>query len=248
MFEDKFIATLPEDNTEAGMQVCEKFFEVHNSLRNAKKQQAKIELYLRALAFADIFINTRKINYGPIPTIDCTTEDARANTIKRVCDFFAEWQKETEKLMQRRNMETAYEAAKESYALLLGKSVAYEFSDENFKKVQGLLKGIIEELGNIAVFEKEYKTRLTCKFQKLEEKLSPKMCHFDGFWGVMIDMWVALGKNCSAAKPLAQQAQEIADIIWDIQATSENVKNISPVHLLPESKITTHNKAKPIKK
>jgi thiamine kinase-like enzyme len=237
MFDDKFIATLSEDNTEAAGQVCKKFFEVHNSLGSAKKQKANFELYLKAMAFAEIFIDSRKINYGPIPTIEPAIENAEENIIKRTYDFFSDWQKECEKKLHARSVETAFIEAREKYAAMLGRSVVYEFSDEEYNKIRDTLKVITEQLSNSDAFNKEYKTRLLSKFQKLQDKLSPKMSHFDGLWGMIIDIWIALGKSHSAAKPLAQEAQEIANIIWGVQSDTENIKKISPVQLLPKAKI-----------
>lgn len=243
MFNDKFISTLSEDNTEAAEQACKKFFEVHNSLGSVKKQKANLELYLKAMAFAEVFIDSRKINYGPIPNIELTIENAEENIIKRICDFFSDWQKECDKKLYAKSVETVFVEARKEYAAMFGRSVVYEFSDEEYNKVWDRLKSIIEHLSNGNSFNKEYKARLLSKFQKLQDKLSPKMHHFDGLWGVIIDIWIALGKSHSAAKPLALEAQEIANIIWSVQSNTEKIKKTPPVQLLPKARLAATQKA-----
>ena len=214
MFDDNFINELGEDNIEAALMVCKRYFEVHKSLGGIKKQKAHIEVYCESLAFAEIFIDARKINYVPVPQVDLTIPDAEEHAIKRIFEFFTDWQKESERLLHSKSIEKSFEDAKERFSAMLGKTIVYEFSNEEYAAVQCLLKGLIATLSNSSGFDMEYKNRLLNKFRRLQEKLKPNMCHFDGLWGMVVDIWIAAGKSSSAAKPLAKKAQDVIEIIW----------------------------------
>ena len=236
MFDDAFVLELSEDALDSAIMVCDQFFKVHKSFGGSRKQKANIESYFKALTFAEVFIEARKINYGPIPNIESSSKDFDETAIKKICDFFTEWQEECSRMQQLQNLESTFSDAKEEYASMLGRTIAYELSEEGYHKIHCLLKEITEEVSESNSIDDDHKKRLLNKFKKLQEKLSIRMHHFDGFWGMFVDVWVLVGKNHSASKELTKSAQQIINIIWAVQSDTEDIKKASPIVLLAESK------------
>ena len=115
---------------------------------------------------------------------------------------------------------------------MFGKGVFYEFSDDDFSRVQTLLNGLRDLLTKSKDFEEDHRRRLLKRLEVLQSELHKKMSNFDKFWGFFIDSGIALTKFWENAKPFRDDIKEIIEIVSRTQAKAENVQKLFPLNLL----------------
>ncbi len=225
MFDEEFVKELPKDILKAQQIICIYFKETWDKIGD----EDRLTFCLQAMAFAQVFVEIHSLNLG-VPNLDHRVTDSVK--IKRVVNFFNDWNlRINEKLKQIKQTDT-YEMAKDYYASMFGKGVFYEFSDDDFSRVQTLLNGLRELLTKSEDFEEEHRTRLLKKLEALQSELNKKMSDFDRFWGFFIDSGIALTKFWENAKPFRDDIKEIIEIVSRTQAKAENIQKLFPLNLL----------------
>ncbi len=118
-----------------------------------------------------------------------------------------------------------------------GKSGLYEFSDNDFQRVQVLIKEMRELLANSKDIEKKHKGRLLKKLETLQAELHKTMSNFDRFWGFWVESTSYLGICGENIKPLLDRATELLKIVSKVQGIGENILSIPMLQqpLLPDS-------------
>ncbi len=231
MFDEKFVNELPQDGVLAAAAICNAFFEFHNSLQDANERLEKFESYLGALALAEVFISVHNIESPKIPQIRYKL-GKHIHNIADVISFFTSWNSLLTTKITERKTESAYETIKNRYASILSKVVIYEFSDDDFKRVQTLINKLRDILTKSEDFEEGHRRRLLKKLEKLQAELHKKMSDLDRFWGFFIDAGIALGKFWKEAAPFTEGVKEILQIVCQTQARAENVEKSLPLRLL----------------
>jgi hypothetical protein len=231
MFDEQFVNELPQDGVLAGAAICNAFFEFNNSLESNIEKLAKFESYLGALALAEVFISIHNIESPGIPTIRYELGKHIKN-IARVVDFFTTWNSLLGSKITKRETESAYEHIKNRYASILSHVVIYEFSDDDFNRVQKLINKLRDILSKSEDFEAGHRRRLLKRLEKLQAELNKKMSDLDSFWGFFVDAGIALGKFWKEAEPFAEGVKEILQIVCRTQAKAENVEKMLPLRLL----------------
>jgi predicted metal-dependent hydrolase len=235
MFTEEFIKGLPDDPIRAGIEICKAFLQFVNTITTGTKRQYsdKYDAFLEAFAFAEIFIEANGIEIG-VPDVNISSD--RDFNCKVIIDFFQRWQGAATKEWEALNAKNALENARARYRHILGKGVIYEFSDEDFAKVQELVNRLREILTKSKDFEEEHRLRLLKKLETLQLELHKKMSNFDRFWGFFVDSSIAIRKFWENVEPFREDVKEIMRIVCKTQAKAENVQNFLPPGLLPEGK------------
>lgn len=222
IFDDEFISQLPEGRNFAALQICKRFINFDNTLESKSRIQS-YETYLEALGCLMAFAEAHGWDLA-LPTID----DDSADNIERIRRLFYEL---TVELKEKCAQETVSKA-KKVYSPKFGEVVYYEFSDDDFARVQKLINELRELISKSKDFKEDHKRRLLKKLEKLQEELHKKMSSLDMLWGLIGDAGVALGKLGENAKPLTDRIGEILQIVCRTQAKAENVKGTLPLRLL----------------
>lgn len=223
MFDEEFVKQLPQDILVAQKIICDKFFEFRSD------REDDIHFHLQAMAFAQVIVKVYSLGkslYEP------DIEDEDTYIISRVEDFFNVWQEEAYERLAIKEQKATFEISKDKFASMFGKGVFYEFSDDDFGRVQTLLNNLRELLTNSEDFEEDYRRRLLKKLEALQAELHKKMSDFDKFWGFFIDSGIALMKFWENAKPFRDDVKEICEIVSRTQARAENVQKFLPFKLL----------------
>ena len=232
MFDDEFIKKLPDDFLLASAQICDRFFECDAPCAtDQKKMIESYEQYLDALAFAEVFYSVNSIKIA-VPQLN--HQLTAIKNILIIIDFFKQWNKRKELGLRARKGIDTYEGAKQQYAHLFGKGVSYEFSDDDFGRVQELLDRLRELLTKSEDFEEDHRFRMLKKLEALQRELHKRMSDFDKFWGFFIDSGIALSKFWVNAEPFIKGVKEILEIVCRTQAKAENVQKILPFNLLTD--------------
>ncbi len=231
MFDEKFIAALPPDPLDAALRICERFNAFNIELKSTQNKEPFFEDYLQAFAFAEIYIDVHKMEHPAIPKIDYEV-GADWKNIAPIINFFNKWESLIKTKITERKTLHSYEAAKNRYGSIFGKVVLYEFSDDDFKRVQALINKLRDLLAKSKDFEENHKRRLLKKLEQLQAELHKKMSDLDRFWGFFVDSGIALGKFWKEAEPFAEGVKEILQIVCRTQAKAENVEKMLPLRLL----------------
>ena len=107
----------------------------------------------------------------------------------------------------------------------------YRFSDGDLKRIQTLINEIREHLVNTKEISEEQKYRLLKRLEKLQSELNKSMSDLDRFWGLLVEGSIVLKKVGENAKPLVDRIQEIANIVWRVQARAEELPSNVPLEL-----------------
>lgn len=121
-----------------------------------------------------------------------------------------------------------YNNAKSEYTAKFKTGFIYEFSDEDYERIQSLINELHDLIVSSTLFEENHKERILKKLEKLQQELHKRMSSLDKFWGVIGDAGVVLGKFGEDAKPFIDIFREIALIIWKTQAIAEELPPNTP--------------------
>lgn len=225
MFDEEFVKQLPQNIIRAQHVICEHFKEFWGQIST----EQELNFALESMAFAQVFVEIHSLDLE-VPNFDHNTDGSSKKT--EVYNFFTLWGESVEKEYKRLQQANIYETAKDNYASMFGKGVFYEFSDDDFGRVQALLDNLRELLMKSEDFEEAYRVRLLKKLEALQSELHKKMSDFDRFWGFFIDSGIALTKFWENAQPFRNDIKEIVEIVSRTQAKAENIRKIFPLNLL----------------
>jgi len=225
MFDEEFVKELPQDILKAQQIICEHFQEVWNKTN----EEDELTFCLQAMAFAQVFVEIHSLGLK-VPDLDYNLSNQTKK--RRVTNFFNDWKSNVDEKLKRIQQSDTYETAKDYYASMFGKGIFYEFSDDDFSRVQTLLNNLRDLLTKSKDFEEDHRTRLLKKLEALQSELHKKMSDFDRFWGFFIDSGIALTKFWENAKPYRDDIKEIIEIVSRTQAKAENVQKLFPLNLL----------------
>jgi hypothetical protein len=226
LFDDKFIQGLPEDPTLAAKLICESFLKFDDAFNSTQEKLRRFDLYLNAVGFVAAFTEGRGLDVQ-LPAIAPEIGADRAN-LNQIVDFFEKWRKSLVARMTRAVIDEAWEL----YRVKLGRGFSYQFSEEDFDRVQHLLNELRELISKSRDFEEDHKRRLLKRLEKLQAELHKKMSSLDMLWGLIGDAGVALGKFGKNAKPFTDRIGEILQIVCRTQAKAENLEKTLPLRLL----------------
>ena len=114
----------------------------------------------------------------------------------------------------------------------LGTGFCYEFSQGDMERIQVLVNQLRDLISNGSHLEKDHQLRLLKRLEKLQAEIHKKVSDLDRFWGLIGDAGVVLGKLGTDAKPIVDRVREIADIVWQTQARSEELPSGTRLALL----------------
>ena len=109
------------------------------------------------------------------------------------------------------------------YQSVLKKAFSYEFTKGDFNRIRSLINKLHESIVENRKIDKKYKHRLLEKLEGIQSKFHKTFSNLDGFWGLIGDAGVVLGKLGPEAKPIIESIREITEIIWKTQARTEEL-------------------------
>lgn len=121
MFDEKFVKELPQDILKAQQIICEQFLKFRNQIND----EDMLPFCLRAMAFAQVFVEIHSLKGLRVPSLNYEEHDK--TKINRAVNFFNDWKSSIDlKLKQIRQADT-YETARDYYASMFGKGFFLNF-------------------------------------------------------------------------------------------------------------------------
>ena len=132
----------------------------------------------------------------------------------------------------RKYKERSIVQSNEKYSNIFENTFAYEFSEDDLKRVQELINKLREDISNSDLFESDHQRRLLKRLEKLQSELHKKVSDLDRFWGLIGDAGVVIGKFGKDVKPMVDRIREIAGIVWRTQSKSEGLPSGTKIPFL----------------
>jgi hypothetical protein len=229
MFTDEFLASLSTDPIAGAVTVCDAAL---HEVENNQSWDYSYEPLMESFALIDGMIEAGMLTpKAKVPTL---MGDPNSDS-SRVYEYLREVKTECVErasLMKVASMKAHYRAA-------LGAGFAYEFTDGDIERIQGLLNQLRTQVVESNLFEKDHQRRILARLERLQSELHKRTADLDRFWGMIGDAGVAIGKFGKEAKPFVDRILDLTDIIWRAQSRAEELPGGTPTPLL--SKPSDHD-------
>lgn len=131
--------------------------------------------------------------------------------------------------LQQRTVNELLTSNCERFKQMLAGAVLYEFSDDDYKRVQILINELREIIAQSTEFAEKHQYRLIRRLERLQSELHKEMSDLDRFVGFFFDIAPRLGQLGDDVEPLLKRLDELSQII---------VRLISVTDKLPAPKLT----------
>jgi len=139
------------------------------------------------------------------------------------CQIINEFLNTVNSLLNQEKSKLHIDSLRQRFRTTLSGSFAYEFSQGDLDRVQILVSELRDLIRNSVDLDPGHKQRLLERLERLQRELHKKISDLDRFWGLIGDAGVVLGKLGKDAKPIVDRIREIAGIVWQTQARSEEL-------------------------
>ena len=222
LYDEDFIAALPDDPKVALYEICLKY------LSNINNKGFEHKHHLEAYVFVEAFIKANEIDID-IPSLPSVSRAERQQTI---LVFLSTLRQDLHEYVQSDEEEKILNQLRGEYTTHIGKSFAYEFSDGDLSRIQALINELRDLVSSSNMFDDKHKRRLLNRLENLQQQLHKKQSDLDHYWGLVGDAGVVLGKFGKDAKPFVDRIKEITNIVWRTQSRAEELPSDSKPALL----------------
>jgi hypothetical protein len=225
IFSGEFIDSLPEDTLEALKKIEEHFNNWMESKGKGSHGERRHNFdVVEAYSFLVVYFESMDLQ-EILPDLNDTDDGPNIGLIYGVFD-------ETipgiiEELENEINVNT-FNNSKPRFAAKFGKGFVYEFSEDDFKKVQLSINELRDLIFDSEIIEDNHKQRLLKRLERLQSELHKKMSNLDGFWGFVGEAGVVMGKFGKDVKPLTDRIKDVMNIVWRTQARAEELESGAP--------------------
>jgi len=224
IFNESFLEAVMQEPVTGVVKVCGKAFESRDESIEEWSQEEH-EIFIEAYALIQSIMESNNLEsiHSP-PKLNGNIQSDAASLNKYFGAVVEEFRAEAS--------HKKIQSLKAYYTTALGVGFYYEFSQGDLDRVQVLISELREVISSSAGLEKDHKSRLLKRLEKLQSELHKKVSSLDRFWGLVGDAGVALGKLGKDAKPIVDRIKEISDIIWRTQSRAEELPSNAPKPLL----------------
>lgn len=227
IFSDEFINKLPEDTIQALLKICEEFERYDKIVRPDSKVP---EYYLSALGIFLAVLDTRGIDIK-IPERPAIGDIDSVNNAN-IKNFFAI----VYPSLKARANNKFLEKETSKYVDKIVVDGIYEFSDDDFKRIQTLLNEMRDIISSSKVISEKHKTRLLNRIEQFQKTLNKKTSDLDLFWSFIGESGIVIGKFGKDVKPFVDRIRELSEIVGKVIRIQEKLlPSYSPLSLPPKS-------------
>jgi hypothetical protein len=230
-FNARFLESLPADNLEAVDDLCDEFDRMLEASHPADSDFCKdiVETY----AILTAFLKVRNIEFGKLPPPVGLDNKADIQTVRNI---FKAIRENTNRALNRRDTQGFLKAKTEEYETLFQNVPSYEFSDQDFARIQVLMNEMRVLIRDSALITDDHKSRLLRRLEAMQTELHKKTHDIDRFWGFIGEAGITIRKFGEDAKPLADRVQELGRIVIAVIMAKEGIKALPEISklLLPQ--------------
>lgn len=225
LYDDDFIASLPENLSLALREIIKRFWDLDNNYNES--DLALTEVYDDYIeSFAVLLSICEAFNFNP-PKKKILSDNKNEN-LEVIRDAFLGVQTELDEIVTKSIMDDTRRRLTAKFPSIFG----YTFTEGDLSRIQTLINELRKEIFNATYISTDHKNRLLKKLESMQSELHKRVPSLDKLWGFMGDAGIALGKFGKDAKPIFDRAKEMVEIAWRTQARAEELPSGSPFPLL----------------
>lgn len=219
-FSREFISQISEDNDEAIVSVADEY---KRMIANLGRSQDFDHDFLEVYALLNALISIREFTFrlpaAAPPHIDRQGVQAVLEAAKSAA----------EQRIYQRDSEVHYESKTDEYRTLFSKTPVYEFTDDEFARLQLLIGEIRSEIQNAVLITADHKRRLLRRLEAMQAELHKKTSDIDRFWGFIAEAGIVARKFGEDLKPLNDRVVELGRIVTAVIMTKEGIQALPEI-------------------
>lgn len=147
-----------------------------------------------------------------------------AEVVDRIEDYIMK----TRAVFREKSVLLKRDLLKGQYQRLFGSSFLYEFAQDDFERIQGLINKLRDFIKKAKGLDSSHQQRLLSRLENLQKELNKRVSDLDRFWGLIGDAGEVARKLGEDAKPIVDRIREIAEIVWRTQTRAEELPSDTP--------------------
>jgi hypothetical protein len=225
--DDSFINSLPSNKLLAEAEIINCFFTLMNNPSIAQNKQEYYEDFIEIFGFYQVFAEKNLIDVA-FPKL---TLDKKIN-VGLIIRFFETRHKEIERDVLEFNQERILYEKKSQFKSILEDVTIFDLTEREQRILNRLIDELLDIIGDNKEISPYHTSKITKRLKSLISIMNTKVRSFDQFWALIGDGAVLLGKFKGKAKPIVDKIKEIINMVWKIQARSEDLSSDIPMMVL----------------
>ena len=228
-FPPKLLQGLPSDNVEALAALCAEFQRFDGHARQLPEHHND---YVEALSILKAFAMARDGRLEPFPELG----PQRHQNIAHVTAYFGQLSVTIREELTKRYSRGYFESKTEEYVSLFSRLTSYEFSEQNFSRVQALISELRDLIRNSTLISDEHKRRLLRRLEAMNGELHRRTGDIDRFWGFIGEAGIAMRKFGDDLAPITERVLELGGIVIGVIFAREGIRALPELSqmVLPE--------------
>lgn len=214
MINENFLQSLPSDDIEAIILLTE-------SYEKTPPEGKNIELAIRVYTAIKELANNVNINVKEVEFVGPTKEN-----LNRIWAYINVVFDEAKRIKINKILNNE----EINFKSIRANTYEYEFKDDDFKELQGLIDTMRELLQQSQAISENHRYRLLNRLEGLQKELHKRVSNLDRALGFLLDVSVIVKQTGEGAKPIAELAKEISKLITQVILIS---KGLPPGELPP---------------
>jgi hypothetical protein len=221
-FPPKMLNGLASDNMEGLAALCVEFERFDGHARQLPEHHND---YVEALSILRGFAMARDANLAPFPEIG----PQKHQNISNIVAYFSQLRSVVRAELTSRYSKGYFETKTEEYMALFSRTLVYEFSETDYKRIQDLVSELRELIRSSTLISDEHKRRLLRRLEAMHGELHKKTNDIDRFWGFIGEAGIAMRKFGEDLAPISERVLELGGIVISVIFTKEGVKALPEV-------------------
>ena len=186
---------------------------------------------VEALSIIKALAGQRKFNLGDLPSISAD----KGQNVSRITQFFELLNAKVSARFSEESARGLYQSKTEEYTALFAKIPMYEFSDQDFNRIQVLINELRTEITKSTLIAENHKRRLLKRLEAMQAELHKRTSDIDRFWGFIGEAGITMRKFGQDIEPITNRVQELGRIVIAVIFTAEGIKALPEISkiLLP---------------
>jgi hypothetical protein len=221
-FSRELLLSLPPDNDEALLVIGEEFRKFDQSITTNKI--AKHSDYVELLSLLKAFCEHRNLT-AELPVLGT---DILVNIIN-IEKVFSDLITSASGRITRRDTASEFQEKHAGYRDLFAGISAYEFSDQDYLRVQQLINELRDLISNSQLITSDHKRRLLRRLEAMQSELHKRSSDIDRFWGFIGEAGIAVRKFGEDIKPISERVQELGRIVIAVIFAKEGIQALPEI-------------------
>ncbi|MCH8823209.1 MAG: hypothetical protein IH984_06830 [Planctomycetes bacterium] len=234
IFDDAFVANLPDDPWDRLAQVCNYFNEWYGKLAGGTHIQHH-EQIIDAYALLRTVLSQHKEHLKDIPNAFKVQHNPQDN-VNNIVSQFKKISDLAQQTLGHRFADYNFTTSSERYEAMFADDLRIEFHEDDIARLQVLINELRDEISGCASLEANHQYRLLRRLERLQKELHKTVSNLDNMWIFIGDAAFVLGKAAEDVKPMFVLIREMMGITRNAMARAHGLPAAEIQDFLLETK------------